>query len=247
MISVSIVSHRHGAMATRLASDLVKHCAGKAEILLTENVPEEGAVDWGHAGVPVRVLRNEVPRGFGANHNAAFRHARGDLFCVLNPDVRLLSDPFPVLARELSSPGVGLAAPLIVGSDGAIQDSARRFPTPVSLLRKSFSPRRGPDYATAAPFSPDWVAGMFMLFRREVYQDIGGFDERYLLYYEDVDLCARLRLKGYDIRVNPQARAVHDGQRESHGNPAYLARHLSSVLRYFLSRPYSDLRRQRRL
>jgi hypothetical protein len=245
MISISIVSHGHGPLAQHLVRDLETFCAGSFEVIVTENIPENPAVDWSFISAPVKVLRNRQPRGFGANHNAAFRHAGGDFYCVLNPDVRLTSDPFPELVRELSAPRIGVVAPLITDSTGASQDSARRFPTLASLLRKALQSPLPPDYAIGdEPFSPDWVAGMFMLFRRDVFHEIEGFDERYFLYYEDVDLCARLRLRGYDVRLNPRARAVHDARRDSHRDPVYFARHLRSVLRYLLSRPRSEVMRR---
>ncbi len=246
MISISIVSHGHGSMAKRVLGDLEKLCAGRIEIILTENIPESPAVDWSSASMPVKVLRNPEPRGFGANHNSAFRQASGEFFCVLNPDVRLTADPFPFLVDDLGIPRIGAVAPLIVASDGAIQDSAREFPTPASLLRKALGSGSPPGYSAAnEPFSPDWVAGMFMLFHSKVFRELGGFDERYFLYYEDVDLCARLRLAGYDIKVDPQVRVVHDAQRQSHRDLAYFARHLRSVLRYFFSQPYSEMMRRR--
>jgi hypothetical protein len=86
------------------------------------------------------------------------------------------------------------------------------------------------------PFSPDWVAGMFMLFRNELFREIGGFDERYFLYYEDVDLCFRLRQHGYDVVLVPDARAAHFAQRQSHRNPRYLLWHVRSLVRFLLSR-----------
>lgn len=238
MISISIVSHGHGPLARRLVSDLERLRAGDVEVILTENVPETATVDWSSVSVPLTVVRNKEPRGFGANHNTACHHASGDFYCVLNPDVRLTSDPFPELVRELSASRAGAVAPLIVDSGGTIQDSARRFPTVASLLRRALPSPLPLDYPIGdEPFSPDWVAGMFMLFRSEVFRDIGGFDERYFLYYEDVDLCARLRLRGYDIRLTPRARAVHDAQRDSHRKLAYFARHLRSALRYICSKP----------
>jgi GT2 family glycosyltransferase len=83
--------------------------------------------------------------------------------------------------------------------------------------------------------SPDWVGGMFMLLRRETFAAVGGFDARYHLYYEDVDLCARLRLAGYDIRLVPSASAVHLARRQSRRNIRYFLWHLRSVIRYILS------------
>jgi GT2 family glycosyltransferase len=88
----------------------------------------------------------------------------------------------------------------------------------------------------ALPFSPDWIAGMFMLFRSELFREVGGFDERYFLYYEDVDLCFRLRQHGYEVILVPDARAVHFAQRQSHRNLRYLLWHVRSLVRFLLLR-----------
>jgi GT2 family glycosyltransferase len=246
VISVSIVSHRQGDRVNELLGDLDRHCAGPLEVIVTQNVPEPEPDRRRARSMPVAVLRNAAPRGFGANHNAAFARSGGEFFCVLNPDVRLSLDPFPALREALGSAGAGVAAPLIVSPDGAVEDSARRFPTPWSLVRKAFARGVRLDYPGAdSAFSPDWVAGMFMLFRREAFERVGGFDERYFLYYEDVDVCARLRLAGYDVRLVPAVRAVHDAQRRSHRDLAYLAAHVRSALRYFTSESYAGVMRRR--
>ena len=75
---------------------------------------------------------------------------------------------------------------------------------------------------------PDWVGGMFMLFSREMFSAIRGFDERYFLYYEDVDLCARLTLRGYKVCLTPKSKVIHQAQRTSHRNLRYLRWHLSA-------------------
>jgi GT2 family glycosyltransferase len=158
---------------------------------------------------------------------------------VLNPDVRLESDPFPALTRALADERVGVAAPVVLAPGGEIEDSARRYPTPLSVAKKAFARRPALDYAVGQqPFSPDWVGGMFMLFRREVFERAGGFDERYFLYYEDVDLCRRLAALGYRVELVPAARVVHHARRRSHGRDLRHALwHLASMLRYFTSAP----------
>jgi GT2 family glycosyltransferase len=227
---------------------MAQHCAGAIEVVLTLNVPETLSFDPAAFGFPVHVRRNPAPKGFGANHNAAFRAAGHELFCVLNPDVRLRADPFPALAERLRDPAVGVVAPVIRSPGGTIEDSARRVPTPLSILCKALGRARGPDYrVAAADVSPDWVAGMFMLFRRETFQAAGGFDERYFLYYEDVDLCTRLALAGKRAVLSPAAEAVHDARRQSHRSLRYLGWHLSSMLRFFCSRPFWALMSSRRL
>ncbi len=240
MISVSVVSHGHGAHLEALVGDLQRVCAGPLEILLTLNVPERG--DWASARFPVQATANASPRGFGANHNAAFARARGEHFCVLNPDVRIASDPFPALVECLADARAGVCAPRVLDPAGRLEDSARDFPTPLAIFAKALGRERPPRDAAR----PDWVAGMFMLFRSGVFRGLGGFDERYHLYYEDVDLCARLRLAGFEVALCPQVSIVHDARRSSRRRPRYLAWHLRSMARFFASAPYRELARRRR-
>jgi hypothetical protein len=246
MISVSIVSHRQGALVRDLLADLDAHGSDAMEVLLTVNVPEPLPFDPATFRLPLRVLSNRAPKGFGANHNAAFRESRGELFGVLNPDIRLRGDPFGPLAKRLRDPAIGVAAPLVRNPAGGIEDSARRMPTPWSILRKALFGRRGPDYRIGSEdLYPEWVAGMFMLFRHETYAAIGGFDERYFLYYEDVDLCTRLALAGKRIVYCPAVEVVHDAQRESHRDLGYLRVHLASMLRFFGADAFRHRLRQR--
>ena len=242
-VTVSIVSHLQAALVRELLDDLQRHCAASIEVIVTVNAPESVAFEGAQFRYPVIWVRNPAPKGFGANHNAAFRRARGNYFCVMNPDIRLQADPFPPLVSALADPGVAVAAPLVCNSDGAIEDSARIFPTPGQILRKALSGRKSLDYVIGAdPIEPDWVAGMFMLFRRETFAQLGGFDERFHLYYEDVDLCARARLTGLRIALDPRARVVHQARRASHRQLRFAGWHARSMLRFFLSGPYRRLR-----
>ena len=236
LISVSIVSHGHAELAARLFDDLRAHRPAGIEVILTLNIEEALPFDPGSFPFPVKTIRNASPRGFATNHNAAFKLAGGTFFCVLNPDIRVTSDPFSALVRELKNPAIGAVAPLILGPDGAIEDSARPFPTLSSLVGKALGaePERYYEIGEES-ISPDWVGGMFMLLRRDAFAAVGGFDARYHLYYEDVDLCARLRLAGYDIRLVPSASAVHLARRQSRRDMRYFLWHLRSVIRYLLS------------
>ena len=236
-LSVSIVSHGQCELVNALLGDLQKQCnATDIEVLLTLNIPEDLPPLLANSGLRVKLIRNRAPLGFGANHNRALAQAEGDFFCVLNPDVHLDSPVFDVLMSSLQNPSLGVAAPLVVNRQGLIEDSARRFPTPLKILCKAAGGCRGGDYVVGIqPVYPDWVGGMFMLFRREVYLDMGGFDERYFLYYEDVDLCARIWLKGLSVALIPQVKVMHDARRTSHKSANYLKMHIRSMLRFFLS------------
>lgn len=249
LVSVSIVSHRHGLLLAELLNDIERHCGGtKIEILLTLNVPERLESDIRQLGFPVRLIINDAPKGFGANHNAALEQATGSYFCVLNPDVRLATDPFPGLLDCLAQVRTGCVAPLVLTPGGLIEDSARRLPTPWQILRKFMTQLRGhrmpADYEVTGikPIAVDWVAGMFMFFSRDVIRSIGGFDERYFLYYEDVDLCSRLRVSGMEVFLCPRVKVVHAAQRQSHREWRFQRWHLASMLRFFLSPVYRQLR-----
>lgn len=243
-ISISVVSHGQIAWVAELLRDLEKHCAdARFELILTLNRHETIPFTLEQFSYPVTLLRNERPLGFAANQNQAFRRAVGRYFCVINPDIRLLSNPFPNLLAGLNEFSAGVAAPLVLGEAGKAEDSARRFPSPLSILRKACGIGLTPDYVIGvAAFYPDWVGGMFMLFPRRVFAQVGGFDEHYFLYYEDVDICARLRLLGHEVLVCPQAKVVHHAQRHSHRSFWYLRWHLRSMLRFFLSPVYWRIR-----
>ena len=241
MLSISIVSHRQAGLVHDLLSDIERLCVpAPLEVILTVNVPETLLFTPKEHLFEFVVLNNGSPRGFGANHNAAARLARGEFFCVLNPDIRFRENPFPPLLKLLADESVGAVSALVVGPHGAMEDHARRFPRVATLLQKAFLGTRQ-DYPglTGSVHSVEWIAGMFMLFRSAVFRKIGGFDERYFLYYEDVDLCARLRAARYDIRVEPAARVAHDARRESRRNVRHMAQHLVSMLRYLFTRPRS--------
>jgi hypothetical protein len=237
LTSVSIVSHGHAVLVAPLLNDLQKHRATEIEVILTLNLEESLPFDPDSFAFSIKLIRNAGPRGFAANHNSAFQAARGEYFCVLNPDIRLNADPFPALLEELKDRSVGAVAPLILAPDGSIEDSARPFPTVSSLLRKALgiAPKRYYEIGSTS-ISPDWVGGMFILFRKESFAAVGGFDAKYHLYYEDVDLCERLRLRGYDIRLVPGASAVHFARRQSRREVKYMLWHLHSMARYLLSR-----------
>ena len=240
MITISIVSHLQGDLLRALLGDLDRCCKTyPLEVILTLNLPEVLPFDQNGFSFPIIVHENQNRKGFSANHNQAFTYASGQFFCILNPDIRLESDPFQVLHPCLKDTSIGIAAPLVIGENGKMEDSARHFPTPFKILCKAFGGCKGGDYVVKDELVfPDWLGGMFMLFRREVYAELGGFNERYFLYYEDVDLCARLRLSGYEVALCPAAKVVHHAHRSSHRSLRYFCWHLTSMMRFFLSSVY---------
>lgn len=233
-VTVSVVSHLQGGLVANLLADLANF-PEVSKVVLIYNLPEPTILIPEERYGRVEVIKNSSPRGFGANHNLAFTHCQTPFFCIVNPDIRLPSNPFPVLLEQFSNERVGLCAPAVVSPEGGLEDSTRRFPTPSGILLKLLGVADGRyRYSlNSLPFSPDWVGGMFMLFRSCCFERLGGFDEGFFLYYEDVDLCVRLRKVGFAIYLVPGAKVVHAARRTSHRNFIYLRWHLKSMLRYF--------------
>lgn len=231
---------------TELLSDIERHCKESViEVILTLNLPEDLPFSKSEYTFPLRIIRNEQPLGFGENHNQALILAVGDYFCVLNPDIRIHENVFePLIEALLQNSRIGLIAPRIINEAGKLEDSARRFPTSMEIAGKFIGrASRRSELSSLPVLFPDWVAGMFMLIPALIFRQVDGFNTRYFLYYEDVDLCARLRLQNYDIALCQIATAVHNAQRTSHRNVKYLRWHVTSMLRFFTSDVYRKIRR----
>lgn len=235
-LSISIVSHRSGSLIAQLLGDLSGMAAAFSQIIITINVPEDESFLVGFEGLPITVARNKTPKGFGENHNQAFRMSTSALFAVVNPDIRLGVSPFARLAEAALGAGLGASAPLVLSPAGAIEDSVRRFPTVSRLAVRVLLNRRQPDYRqTAGANVPvDWAAGMFMVFSRVAFERVGGFDTRYFMYFEDADICRRLWASGLSVQLVPGAEVVHNAQRNSHRNAQHLKWHVRSAVRFLI-------------
>lgn len=232
-ISLSIVSHGQSELVKQLLEDLIRLSPPDIEVLLTANLPED-VNTYPTCPFPIRFILNSEPKGFGANHNAAFSVAEGQYFVVVNPDIRLSSLDFDVLLRPMEDAKVAAVAPVVISAAGSIEDSVRRFPTVRRLARRVFLRQRGADYVWKdSPIDVDWSAGMFIVFRSSAYQAVNGFDDRrFFMYFEDVDICDRLRSSGRRVVLQPSVTVVHDARRDSHRSLKHLRWHLTSAARY---------------
>lgn len=232
-LSLSVVSHGQSALVRQLLDDLVHLSPPGIEVLVTVNLPED--VDgYPACPFPVKFIHNAAPKGFGANHNAAFRAAQGQYFAVVNPDIRLTELDLDVLLHPLADPSVAAVAPVVLSVAGTVEDSVRRFPTVARLARRVILKQRAPDYRwEQEPIDVDWAAGMFIVFRSATFASVNGFDDhRFFMYFEDVDICARLRARGARIVLQPRVSVIHDARRDSHRSAMHLRWHLTSAARY---------------
>jgi hypothetical protein len=248
LFTLSIVSHGDSDKIPRLLESIQRYepdTQARFQLIITDNLnrdlPDFDPAPWSS----LLILRNEKQQGFAENHNRTFEHARGEYFVILNPDLIFDRPILDNLLKSLLTRQVDLIAPQIVDETGAVQDSYRPLPTPFELIW-----RRLPGY-TFDPYPPDpdgiirpdWIAGMFWLMRSETYRQLGGMDEKFFLYLEDVDFCSRARLQGMKIIVDSNVQVRHDAQRSSRRSLYFLYLHAKSALRFFLSPVYRRVRR----
>jgi N-acetylglucosaminyl-diphospho-decaprenol L-rhamnosyltransferase len=184
-----------------------------------------------NTGIELSLIKNDHPQGFGANQNAAFALCKQPYFCILNPDVVFDAQSLSILLTGLQTPGVGCAYPEQYLPNGQALDFERSLITPWQLFRRYALRQFG------LSNSIDWVSGSVMAFSSKIYRQIGGFDERYFMYCEDVDICLRLQNNGY-VLLKTQARMLHDTQRQSLRDPHHLIWHIQSLLRLWTSRAF---------
>jgi GT2 family glycosyltransferase len=243
-IRLSVVSHGQDDLVEQLLDSLAKYCQGEhLYITLIRNTQSPNNLFFKQYPFPVTILQNIEPKGFGANHNLVFTNCQEEYFCVLNPDILLCSNLFQELISCFADKSIGVVAPALVDSDGRPQDSARRYPSPGRILRRVVRRKTKGDnqFVEPRPEHPYWIAGMFMLFPAQIYQKVGGFDERFFMYCEDADICMRLDKSGYTTQLNSQVRAVHNARRASHQTLRHLRWHVASLLRFFFRYPFYTL------
>jgi len=235
---ISIVSHNHGDQVKKLLDCIEMYCnLSKITVALTLNVKESLPFEIFNYSFPIFEIQNKKPKGFGTNHNKAFSLKKCNFYCILNPDVYFSADPFPALIDDINLENAGIIGPTVYNSTSELEDTARMHPTPLRLLIRQF--KKHNDYNLKKTYQEvDWVAGMFMLFKSEVFKKLNGFDEWYFLYCEDTDICARVWLNGSKVIWNNTTKVFHDAHRSSHSNLKYLTLHLISLTRLFLSSVY---------
>ena len=167
-LTISIVSHGHGAQVAALVAQLAALRTGLLRrVLITLNQPEpalQRELDAGRWPFEMLTLQNVRPAGFATNHNAAFAldgaKVASRYFAVMNPDVRLVDDPFAALLVALAPADAGCAYPVQIGLSGCAQDHERHLPTPLALLRRY----AGAGRRVEARSTPDWVNAAFLVF-----------------------------------------------------------------------------------
>jgi len=216
------------------------------EVIVVDNASTDGSVAMLNAGFPqVRVIANTENLGFTKGNNQGLVIARGAFLLLLNPDTEIQESAlFTLIAYAKQNLAVGMIGPQLLNPDQTIQPSRRRFPTlPVLFLESTwvqkFTPRSllkryyMEDHPDTEVQAVDWITGAAMLTRREVVSQVGGLDEGFFMYSEELDWCKRIKDAGWEIHYLPTARIIHhEGKSSEQVVPARHIYFQSSKVRY---------------
>jgi GT2 family glycosyltransferase len=259
--AIVVVTHQSRADLERfLDGQLATAERLSAPLVIVDNASTDGGAELvrkrATADTGLELVEMGRNAGYAAAVNAGFARVPDRDVLLVNPDVEL-ADPAAIGRLEAvlrDHPRVGVAAPRLVGDDGNAQASARRFPSAGALLgtlprlsrlapvRRSVERYHQPSQHGRATVV-DWVVGAAMLIRRRAFDDVGGWDERFFLYVEDVDFCRRLRRRGWEVAYVPEITLRHTYTKASDVGRASLrasaARrwHLGGHARLFLYEP----------
>ncbi|MDD4287519.1 MAG: glycosyltransferase family 2 protein [Candidatus Peribacteraceae bacterium] len=255
LVSAIIVTTWSAQDAVKCVRALLQQTvASDIEILVIDNHSEDDSIGtlrahFGHHP-HVRLLESNRNRGYGAGNNYAARFASGEYLLIINPDNELEPTGVERMVQMFrADPSIGILAPKLAYPDGRVRESARAFPTLFDVLIKRtflqhiFRQRLRHYLQTDVPDAPvrdtDWVVGACLFFRKDFFDQLQGFDERFFLFFEDMDLCRRTHLKGKRVVFASSIVARDRRQRLSGGGffSLLLRRtgriHIASALKYF--------------
>ena len=223
-VDVLLVSFNSAHLLERLRQTLVGAADDgmKLRLLAVDNASTDQSAAILRESFPCEVfIRNENNVGFGRANNQLLEHVRSEYVLLLNTDAFVSPDTIAKTVAYMDAhPRCGILGVRLTGSDGDLQPSRRSFPTPLNtflrrtgLLHWAGVPAARhdieEDHATEAEC--DWVPGCYYLVRRQVLDDVGLFDPRFFLYFEEVDHCRRAREAGWTVTYLPSTSVVHLG------------------------------------
>ncbi len=222
---------------------------GTAYVIVVDNSRSDACAAVARSTPGVTLIRNAKNLGYARAVNQGLEATRAEQVLILNPDIEVRPGAIQKLVATMASrPAAGLAAAKLLNPDGTLQHSCRRFYTPAAmLLRRTFLGRLFPghralrehlmlDWDHADLRNVDWVIGACLLARRRAIDDVGPMDERFFLYFEDVDWCARMHHRGWEVLYVPDSVMVHHHRRDSARGGFFSPgrrMHLASVVRFY--------------
>jgi len=251
-LSVSIVTHNSEAVIGKCLKSLLQHWPKSlaGEIHVVDHHSTDKTLELLSAvrsPISIQIHNPQSNPGFGAGHNRVFKTVHSDFHCVCNPDIEFTEDVFTQLLQKLSQdPKLGQVTCKVKFPDGRLQNLNKRNPTLLDLFLRRFLPSslkalvrkrlnhyemldEGYDHEYSVPF----ISGAFFISPTALLQKLGGFDERYFLYFEDADLSRQILSLGYKTLYVPSVSVIHLWARGAHRNVFLMRVFIQSAFAYF--------------
>jgi len=224
-VSAVVVTYNSRSVIAVCLESFARHTARDAcEVIVVDNCSGDGTAAFVESDYPwVRLVRSPMNAGLSAGLNAGVAASSGQFIAFINPDVRFECDVTATLVAYLRAHvDAGVVAPKLLNDDGTLQLSCRAFPGYATVLFNRYSlltrlmpsNRRSREYLMsdfdhATVRDVDWVSGAALMFPRRVFDELGGWDEGFFLFNEDVDFCRRAHDAGYRVVYDPEVAVYH--------------------------------------
>ncbi|MEQ1849300.1 MAG: glycosyltransferase family 2 protein [Candidatus Peribacteraceae bacterium] len=254
LVSAVILNFRSHRATVASATQLLKQSiADHMEIIVIDNHSDSESIGFLRAnlrGLPVRIVETRANLGFGTGYDEGIRQARGQFILINNPVKMLEQTGVEKMVKKMQEdPMIGIIAPKLIHPDGSVRESSRAFPRPLDVISKrTFLKRWFPsrmrryldmDRDPESERDSDWIAGGCLMIRKDLFTEIGGFDPRFFLFFEDIDLCRRVWQAGKRVVYAPSITGTDRKSRLSEGGPWSLVMspvgrtHIASAVKYF--------------
>lgn len=184
----------------------------------------------------IKIINSEKNIGFGAACNLGARSAQGEILCFLNPDTEIMSENITELVQEFNSANIGVIGSRLADEKNNTQEwIAGKEITILSTLLNNLGYKRDQKvWESDSPVECAWVTGAAMFVRKDIFQKLGGFDEKFFMYFEDIDLCRRVRQLGFKVSYFPDFKVKH------FGGKSFLDKKTQKKLYYISQRRYFE-------
>ena len=253
-ISIIIINYNVKEFLLNLLASIGKSVKNiSTEIIIVDNASDDGSVEILREKFPnIKLIANKENVGFGVANNQALESAKGKYFLLINPDAIVKEDTLKKMLEFFDkTPQVGIAGCKVLNPDGSLKFACRRsFPGPwtsftkIMGLSKLFPKSRlfaryNLTYLDEnQTYEVDAISGAFMMMRKEVYEQIGGFDKQFFMYGEDLDWCWRCKESGYKVWYYPKTTIVHYKGESSRKTPFKMLKAFHDAMWIFYKKHY---------